>query len=94
MRFILKNQLVINEFDHHTLQIAGKNSERSSRSLYHTIPPMYIRDFPHFGLGIVGDKGGIRTTQQASGLFKAGADMIIIGTAFEKDPEVILKFGN
>lgn len=36
--------------------------------------------------------GGIRSVQQASKLFEAGADMIVIGNAFEKDPKIILQF--
>lgn len=31
--------------------------------------------------------GGIRTVQQARSLCEAGADVIVVGTAFEKDPE-------
>ena len=30
--------------------------------------------------------GGIKTTQQAEAVLKAGADLIVIGNAFEKDP--------
>lgn len=33
--------------------------------------------------------GGIRTTQQAHALCDAGADVLVVGTAFEEDPERI-----
>ncbi len=33
--------------------------------------------------------GGIRTKEQAQAICRAGADMIVIGTAFEEDPEAI-----
>ncbi|MBK7212943.1 MAG: geranylgeranylglyceryl/heptaprenylglyceryl phosphate synthase [Bacteroidales bacterium] len=33
--------------------------------------------------------GGIRTPQQASDVCKAGADLVVVGTAFEKDPGLI-----
>ncbi|MEO7176208.1 MAG: geranylgeranylglyceryl/heptaprenylglyceryl phosphate synthase [Saprospiraceae bacterium] len=32
--------------------------------------------------------GGIKRAEQAAAIFKAGADAIVIGTAFEKDPEL------
>ena len=31
--------------------------------------------------------GGIRSTEQAQALCEAGADMLVVGTAFEEDPE-------
>lgn len=33
--------------------------------------------------------GGIRTAEQARGLCEAGADVLVVGTAFEEDPEHI-----
>ena len=36
--------------------------------------------------------GGIRSTADAKHMFEAGADMIVIGTAAEKDPEFIAQF--
>ena len=37
--------------------------------------------------------GGIRTYQQAKEVFEAGADIIVIGTAAEENPEVLLEIG-
>lgn len=37
--------------------------------------------------------GGIRTPQQAETLFAAGADVIVIGTAAEQNPEILLELG-
>ena len=37
--------------------------------------------------------GGIRTAQQAEALFIAGADVIVIGTAAEQNPEILLEMG-
>ena len=37
--------------------------------------------------------GGIRTPQQAEALFNAGADVIVIGTAAEQNPEILLEMG-
>ncbi|MBO4567520.1 MAG: geranylgeranylglyceryl/heptaprenylglyceryl phosphate synthase [Bacteroidales bacterium] len=36
--------------------------------------------------------GGIRTPEMAAEAAKAGADVIVIGTAFEKEPELLNKF--
>lgn len=36
--------------------------------------------------------GGIRTPQQAQTLFSAGADVLVIGSAAEKDPEILFEF--
>ena len=36
--------------------------------------------------------GGIKTPEMASEAVKAGADIIVIGTAFEKEPEMLKKF--
>ena len=36
--------------------------------------------------------GGIRTPEAAADAVKAGADIIVIGTAFEKEPELLNKF--
>jgi len=36
--------------------------------------------------------GGIRTPEMAAEAVKAGADVIVIGTAFEKEPELLNKF--
>ena len=36
--------------------------------------------------------GGIRTPEAAADAVKAGADIIVIGTAFEKEPEMLKKF--
>lgn len=36
--------------------------------------------------------GGIRTPETAAEAAKAGADIIVIGTAFEKEPEMLKKF--
>jgi phosphoglycerol geranylgeranyltransferase len=33
--------------------------------------------------------GGIRTTEQARQLCEAGADVLVVGTAFEEDPELV-----
>jgi heptaprenylglyceryl phosphate synthase len=33
--------------------------------------------------------GGIRTAEQARQLCEAGADVLVVGTAFEEDPERI-----
>lgn len=35
--------------------------------------------------------GGIRTTEQAHQIAKAGADMLVVGTAFEKDPMLLME---
>lgn len=37
--------------------------------------------------------GGIRTPQQAETLFAAGADVIVIGTVAEQNPEILLELG-
>ena len=37
--------------------------------------------------------GGIRTPQQAEALFAAGADVIVVGTAAEQNPEILLEIG-
>lgn len=36
--------------------------------------------------------GGIRTPEMAADAVKAGADIIVIGTAFEKEPDMLKKF--
>ena len=36
--------------------------------------------------------GGIKTPEMAAEAVKAGADIIVIGTAFEKEPEMLKKF--
>lgn len=36
--------------------------------------------------------GGIRTPEIAAEAAKAGADIVVIGTAFEKEPELLMKF--
>ena len=36
--------------------------------------------------------GGIRTPEIAADAAKAGADIVVIGTAFEKEPELLMKF--
>ena len=36
--------------------------------------------------------GGIKTPEMAADAVKAGADVIVIGTAFEKEPEMLKKF--
>ena len=36
--------------------------------------------------------GGIRTPEMAADAVKAGADVIVIGTAFEKEPEMLMSF--
>lgn len=36
--------------------------------------------------------GGIKTPEMAADAVKAGADIIVIGTAFEKEPEMLKKF--
>ena len=36
--------------------------------------------------------GGIRTPEMAAEAAKAGADVIVIGTAFEKEPDMLMKF--
>ena len=36
--------------------------------------------------------GGIKTPEMAAEAAKAGADVIVIGTAFEKEPELLNKF--
>ena len=36
--------------------------------------------------------GGIKTPEMAADALKAGADVIVIGTAFEKEPELLNKF--
>ncbi|MBQ4206611.1 MAG: tRNA-dihydrouridine synthase, partial [Bacteroidales bacterium] len=36
--------------------------------------------------------GGIRTPEMAADAVKAGADVIVIGTAFEKEPDMLKKF--
>ena len=36
--------------------------------------------------------GGIKTPEMAADAVKAGADVIVIGTAFEKEPELLKKF--
>jgi putative glycerol-1-phosphate prenyltransferase len=36
--------------------------------------------------------GGIRSVENAEELFAAGADMIVVGNALEKDPELIKTF--
>ena len=36
--------------------------------------------------------GGIKTPEMAAEAVKAGADVIVIGTAFEKEPEMLMKF--
>ena len=36
--------------------------------------------------------GGIKTPEMAADVVKAGADVIVIGTAFEKEPEMLKKF--
>lgn len=36
--------------------------------------------------------GGIKTPEMAADAVKAGADIIVIGTAFEKEPELLKKF--
>ena len=36
--------------------------------------------------------GGIKTPEMAADAIKAGADVIVIGTAFEKEPELLNKF--
>jgi len=33
--------------------------------------------------------GGIRTSEQADAAYTAGADLIVIGTAFEENPDLI-----
>lgn len=38
--------------------------------------------------------GGIRSFEEAAKSWEAGADMIVIGTAIEKDPELLLKFSS
>lgn len=38
--------------------------------------------------------GGINTVQKAKDALDAGADMIVVGTAFEKNPEFLLELGN
>jgi len=35
--------------------------------------------------------GGIRTPEDARSLYQAGADIIVVGTAAEEDPEILLK---
>jgi putative glycerol-1-phosphate prenyltransferase len=35
--------------------------------------------------------GGIRTPEQAAAAFRAGADLIVVGNALERDPALILK---
>jgi putative glycerol-1-phosphate prenyltransferase len=34
--------------------------------------------------------GGIKTPQQAAALCQAGADLLVIGTAFEQNPQLML----
>ena len=36
--------------------------------------------------------GGIKTPEMAADAVKAGADIIVIGTAFEKEPEMLMRF--
>jgi phosphoglycerol geranylgeranyltransferase len=36
--------------------------------------------------------GGITTTDQAEEVYRAGADMIVVGTAVEKEPELVKEF--
>ena len=38
--------------------------------------------------------GGIRTPEMAADAVKAGADVIVIGTAFEKEPELLKRFAD
>ena len=38
--------------------------------------------------------GGIKTPEMAADAVKAGADVIVIGTAFEKEPEMLKKFSD
>lgn len=38
--------------------------------------------------------GGINTVHKAKDALDAGADMIVVGTAFEKNPEFLLELGN
>jgi len=33
--------------------------------------------------------GGIRSEEQAKAAYDAGADMIVVGTAFEEEPELL-----
>jgi putative glycerol-1-phosphate prenyltransferase len=35
--------------------------------------------------------GGIRTPEQAAAAWRAGADLVVVGNALERDPEMILK---
>lgn len=37
--------------------------------------------------------GGIRTIEQLNGVIEAGADMVVIGTAFEHNPQLLEAFG-
>jgi phosphoglycerol geranylgeranyltransferase len=37
--------------------------------------------------------GGIRNESQAAALFKAGADLVVIGTVFEEEPELLFSIG-
>ena len=36
--------------------------------------------------------GGIKTPEMAADAVKAGADIIVIGTKFEKEPEMLKRF--
>ena len=38
--------------------------------------------------------GGIKTPEMAADAVKAGADVIVIGTAFEKEPEMLKKYAD
>jgi len=38
--------------------------------------------------------GGIRSHEQLAGAFESGADMVVIGTAFEQDPEILRQILN
>jgi geranylgeranylglyceryl phosphate synthase family protein len=34
--------------------------------------------------------GGIRTPESAANVFRAGANIVVVGNSFEKDPELIM----
>lgn len=58
----------------------------------HTVKPAIVRAIrKNISLPLMVG-GGIRTTESARELFSAGADMIVVGNALEKDPGLIREF--
>lgn len=58
----------------------------------HSVDPLMISAIrKNISLPLIAG-GGIRSEQTAGELFRAGADMIVVGNAVEKDPALLLKF--